>query len=82
MEGGGADPADGTAAASSAAEPRNVNEEVVRRYCEQYNDEMKGQAGRDLLFDFKKVTSTGWDRAEHTAPPITRVTSSQGNKAR
>ena len=55
MEGGGGDPADGSAAASSAAEPRNINEEVVRRYCEEYNDEMKGQAGRDLLFDFKDM---------------------------
>ena len=55
MEGGGGDPGHGAADASSAAEPRNVNEEVVRRYCEQYNDEMKGQAGRDLLFDFKDM---------------------------
>ena len=56
MEGGGGDPAHGSAAASRAAEPRDLNEEVVRRYCDEYNDEMKGQAaGRDLLFDFKDM---------------------------
>ena len=57
MEGGGGDPADGSAAASSAVDPRSVDEEVIRRHCEQYNDEMKGQAGRDLLFDFKDMHS-------------------------
>ena len=57
MEGGGGDPAHGSAAASGAAEARDFNEEVVRRYCDQYNDEMKGQAGRDLLFDFKDMHS-------------------------
>ena len=74
MEGGGGDPADGSAAASSAAEPRNVNEEIIRRHCEQYSDEMKGQAGRDLLFDFKdmhnKLLHFGTHSKTKTSEPL------------
>ena len=55
MEGGGGDPAHGSAAAPEAAGDRNLNEEVVRRYCAEYRDEMKGQTGKDLLFDFKDI---------------------------
>ena len=31
------------------------NEDVVREYCDEFKDEMKGQAGWDLLKDFKDM---------------------------
>ena len=58
MEGGGGDPAHGSAAASRAAGARDFNEEVVRRYCDQYNDEMKGQAG--TVWNAKPVYASLW----------------------
>ena len=71
MEGGGGDPADGSAAASSAVDPRSVDEEVIRRHCEQYNDEMKGQAGRSL--SRASATKPGGSEPAFTCYPLPRA---------
>ena len=59
MEGGGGEPAHESAGTSRAAGARSgtyaFNEEAVRQYCNDYDNEMKGQTGRDLLFDFKDM---------------------------
>ena len=57
MEGGGGaaayEPAASTEAA--AAGTRTFNVQAVRQYCDDYSESMKGQTGRDLLFDFKDM---------------------------
>ena len=57
MEGGGGaaayEPAASTEAA--AAGTRTFNVQAVRQYCDDYSEPMKGQTGRDLLFDFKDM---------------------------
>ena len=72
MEGGGGDPAHGSAAASRAAGARSdeFNEEAVRQYCNEYDEDMKGQTGRDLLFDFKDIV----DDCPFTADPSDAAT--------
>ena len=57
MEGGGAaaDPAFAGRPSVAAAGGFECDEETVRAYCDDYKEAMKGQTGRDLLFDFKDI---------------------------
>ena len=59
MEGGGGaaahEPAASTEAAATGSRTYAFNEQAVRQYCDEYNELMKGQTGRDLLFDFKDM---------------------------
>ena len=59
MEGGGGAAAHGPAASTEAAAAGSrtyaFNEQAVRQYCNDYDESMKGQTGRDLLFDFKDM---------------------------
>ena len=58
MEGGGGAAAHEPAASTGAAEGSRtytIDEAAVRRYCDEYSNEMKGKTGRDLLFDFKDM---------------------------
>ena len=65
MEGGGGaaahEPAASTEAAAAGAKTYAFNVQAVRQYCDDYSESMKGQTGRDLLFDFKAelLKSTG-----------------------
>ena len=42
-------------AAAAAVDVQIWEEDDVRRYCDVYDDEMKGQSGSGLLFDFKDM---------------------------
>ena len=59
MEGGGGaaahEPAALTEAAAAGSRTHAFNEQAVRQYCNDYDESMKGQTGRDLLFDFKDM---------------------------
>ena len=59
MEGGGGaaahEPAASTEAAATGSRTYAFNEQAVRQYCDEYSESMKGQTGRDLLFDFKDM---------------------------
>ena len=57
MEGGGGAAAHEPAASTEAAAAgtRTFNVQTVRQYCDDYSESMKGQTGRDLLFDFKDM---------------------------
>ena len=46
---------EGSAAASMGERNARFNEGVVREFCDEFKDEMKGQTGRDLLKDFKDM---------------------------
>ena len=59
MEGGGGaaahEPAALTEAAAAGSRTHAFNDQAVRQYCNDYDESMKGQTGRDLLFDFKDL---------------------------
>ena len=59
MEGGGAaaahEPTASTEAAATGSRTYAFNAQAIRQYCDDYSETMKGQTGRDLLFDFKDM---------------------------
>ena len=59
MEGGGAaaahEPTASTEAAATGSRTYAFNAKAIRQYCDDYSETMKGQTGRDLLFDFKDM---------------------------